>query len=55
MISGIQLRFDGNAKFLEQTAANAPKSMLTRETLMNSMEAGATHVFVDQMDLNSDF
>ena len=55
MISGIQLRFDGNAKFLEQTAANAPKSMLLRETLQNSFEANATHVFVDQMDLNSDF
>ena len=55
MISGIQLRFDGNAKFLEQTAANAPKSMLLRETLQNSFEAHATHVFVDQMDLNSDF
>ena len=55
MISGIQLRFDGNAKFLEQTAANAPKSMLLRETLQNSFEANATHVFVDQMDLDSDF
>ena len=55
MISGIQLRFDGNAKFLEQTAANAPKSMLLRETLQNSFEANATHVFVDQMDLSSDF
>lgn len=55
MISGIQLRFDGNAKFLEQTAANAPKSMLLRETLQNSFEANATHVFIDQMDLHSDF
>ena len=55
MISGIQLRFDGNAKFLEMMAANAPKSMLLRETLQNSFEANATHVFVDQMDLSSDF
>ena len=55
MISGIQLRFDGNAKFLETMAANAPKSMLLRETLQNSFEAHATHVFVDQMDLDSDF
>ncbi len=55
MISGIQLRFDGNAKFLEQTAANAPKSMLIRETIQNSFEANATHVFVDEIDLNEDF
>lgn len=55
MISGLVLKFDGNAKFLEQTAANAPKSMLLRETLQNSFEAHATHVFVEQMDLNTDF
>lgn len=55
MISGIQLRFDGNAKFLEQTAANAPKSMLLRETMQNSFEANATHVWIDQIDLNLDF
>ena len=55
MISGIQLRFDGNAKFLETMAANAPKSMLTRETVVNALEADATHVFIDFVDFSSDF
>ena len=55
MISGIQLRFDGNAKFLETMAANAPKSMMTREVVVNALEANATHVFIDFVDFSSDF
>ena len=55
MIKGIQLGFCGNDRFLETMAANAPKSMLTRETVMNAFEANATHVFIEPINLQDDF
>ena len=48
---GQPLKFDGNSKFLESFASTAPPEMLLRELLQNSIEAHATKVFVEPLDL----